>query len=137
MRDRKLLVCVVVIALLCVAVAARAQSAEEWYETGNEYLYAGDYKKAIEHYTKAIEIDPDFALAYNNRGVAYYNMGRYNEAIADYTKAIELDPEYAMAYNNRGVDYYYLGDIKNALADFKRACDLGYKNACDNYDAIK
>ncbi|WP_313894346.1 tetratricopeptide repeat protein, partial [Psychrobacillus sp.] len=68
--------------------------------------------------TKAIEINPEYALAYNNRGSAYGNLGKYEEAVADYTKAIEISPEYAHAYNNRAKVYEKLGN--NEAGDFDR-----------------
>ena len=56
---------------------------------------------AISDYTKAIEINPLYAHAYNNRGTCYYqhflgilldDLGRKEDAIKDYTKAIEINP---------------------------------------------
>ena len=61
------------------------------------------YKGAIVDYTKAIELDPEYALAYDNRGASKYYLEDYKGAIEDHTKAIELDPEYVYAYFNRGV----------------------------------
>ena len=42
---------------------------------------------------KAIELDPDFAEVYNNRGTAYSDRSEYKRAIEDYNKAIDLKPE--------------------------------------------
>ena len=56
-------------------------------------------------FSDAIELNPNDAEAYNNRGVAYSNKGDYDRAIADYTKAIELNPDYVEAYSNRGGAY--------------------------------
>ena len=47
--------------------------------------------------TKAIELKPDYADAYNNRGIARLDSGDLAGAIADYTKAIGLKPDYAYA----------------------------------------
>ena len=63
----------------------------------------GDFSGAIANYTKAIKIDPNYADAYINRGLAKDNLEDYYGAIADYNKAIELDPNDAVAYYNRGV----------------------------------
>ena len=52
-----------------------------------------EYDSAIRDYTKAIELDPKFVDAYNNRGLSYDNKKEYDSAIRDYTKAIELDPK--------------------------------------------
>ena len=60
---------------------------------------------AIQDPKSAIRLDPQLALAYNNRGDAYRDLGRYQKAIQDYNEAIRLDPQLALAYNNRGDAY--------------------------------
>ena len=57
-----------------------------------------DYNGAISDYTKAIEINPNYAKAYYNRGLTKRNLKDFNGAISDYTKAIEINPNYAKAY---------------------------------------
>ena len=81
-------------------------------------------QKAIEHYTNAIQFKPDFAVAYNNRGIAYAAKGDFDAAIADYNTAIDLDPADAKAYNNRGIAYAEKGDSDAAIADYNTAIDL-------------
>ena len=44
-------------------------------------------------YDRAIEINPDFAKAYYNRGVAYGKLGNHRQAISDYDRAIEINPD--------------------------------------------
>ena len=43
---------------------------------------------ALEDYTKAIQLKPDYHEAYNNRGLLYEAMGQQDKALADYNKAI-------------------------------------------------
>ena len=50
-------------------------------------------KKAIEYYRKAIELNPQFFQAYNNRGNAYRALKQDQKAINDYDKVIELNPQ--------------------------------------------
>ena len=72
-----------------------------------------DFKKlesAIESFDKAIQIKPNFAEAYNNRGNAFLELQKLESAIESFDKAIQIKPDYAEAYNNRG----------NALKDFKK-----------------
>jgi Flp pilus assembly protein TadD len=52
-----------------------------------------------------MQVDPNYANAYNDRGVTYEVKRDYDLAIADYTKAIELDPNRALFVNNRGRAY--------------------------------
>ena len=63
-----------------------------------------EYVAAIKDYDKAIQLEPDHAEAYNNRGgVAKAELGQDSAAISDYNKAIQLrKPDHAEAYFNRG-----------------------------------
>ena len=51
----------------------------------------GKYDEAIQCYDKAIEIDANYADAWNNKGNALDNLGKYDEAIQCYDSAIEID----------------------------------------------
>ena len=75
-------------------------------------------------FDQAIDLDPEDAAAYNNRGLAYANKGDLERAIADYDQAIALDPEDAYAYNNRGVAYFLIGNHDQALADLGKAIEI-------------
>ena len=86
-----------------------------------------DFEGAIKLYSEAIELNPNYAESYNNRGNVYYDLGQKIYAIQDYSKAIKLNPNYAEAYYNRGVYYENLGQKKEAKADFAKAKKLGYE----------
>ena len=49
--------------------------AKEWHDKGYQYFLDNEDDKAIEDYNKAIELDPNYALAYIDRGFIYYNKG--------------------------------------------------------------
>jgi len=127
---KKFVFCAVIILVLSVVgstlgcgPSAQTQAIEHTNQ-GIALADAGQYDEAITAYTKAIQLDPSFALAYNNRGCAYHNKGQYDRAIADYNKAIELDPSFALAYNNRGLAYYSKGLRNLAIADFNKVIAL-------------
>ncbi len=65
-----------------------------YFNRGNAYDDLGQYQRAIQDYTRAIQLDPDLAQAYYNRGIVYYNLGEYQRAIQDYDKACSLDSKY-------------------------------------------
>jgi tetratricopeptide (TPR) repeat protein len=52
----------------------------------------GDYEQAIRDCDKAVELEPESADIYHNRGYVYYQAGRYPEAIRDLERSLELDP---------------------------------------------
>jgi len=84
---------------------------------------------AIEDCDKAIELNPKYAEAYNNRGNGYASLGNYKRAIEDYNKALEINPKYPVAYNNRAGAYWSLENYRQAIEDLKTAARLGYENA--------
>ena len=53
---------------------------------------------AIADYTKAIEIDPNYSIAYFGRGTIYAVQNNYDLAISDFNRSIEIDPTYAEAF---------------------------------------
>jgi tetratricopeptide (TPR) repeat protein len=105
-------------------VTEKEISAEEWFEKGYKYGEAKNYDEAIQCYTEAIRLKPDYADAYNNRGNARYNRGDFAAAIKDYNEAIRLEPDHALAYNNRGLALYAKGDFAAAIKDYSEAIRL-------------
>ena len=71
--------------------------------------------------TRALELDPQSALAFANRGAAHLNKGDLDDAIADCTRALELAPQSALAFANRGAAYFQKGDFDRAIADCSQA----------------
>lgn len=85
----------------------------------------GEQDKAIQHFNKAIELKPDFAIAYSNSGVTYLRKGEFDKAIQNFDKAIQLKPDYANAYCNRGEAWMHRSEWNKAKADLTVAKDSG------------
>jgi tetratricopeptide (TPR) repeat protein len=96
----------------------------EHYHLADDYASQGQMDLAIDEYTEAISIDPEYAAAYFDRGIAFQRIGDYDRSIGDYTQAIDLDPENASSYYQRGVVYYYQGDLDKAISDLNKATEL-------------
>lgn len=90
-----------------------------------------DQQGALDDYSAALKISPDFLHCYLNRGALLGEMKQYKPAIADLTKAIELKPGYPIAFIYRGVYEYSIGQKPQACDDFNKAKQLGYKKADD------
>ncbi len=101
---------------------------------GNEYDDSGNYKQAVEDYSKAIAIKPHLAEAYYNRGNVYNRLGNYGQAIEDYIRAIEIKPDFAEAYYNRSVAYGVLGNYRQAIEDLNRVIEIKPDYADAYYD---
>lgn len=99
-------------------------NAVDWFNKGSEAESANRWREAVGAYKKAIKLKPDYAEAYNFRGLAYWNLDNNQQAIKDYTKTLELKPDYAEAYFNRGNAYYDLGNYQQAINDYSKAIEL-------------
>jgi tetratricopeptide (TPR) repeat protein len=95
---------------------------------GISYANNGQHDLAIREFNMAIDIDPKYAKAYNNRGGLYNNKGQHDLAINDYNKAIEIDPEFADAYNNRGLSHDIKEQYDLAISDYNKAIEIDPKN---------
>ena len=111
----------VLIGVLFLSVSVYAQTAEEYLRSGNDNFKLDNFDQAIVDYTRAIDINPNLAKAYNNRGVAYAREGSLPRAIADFTMAIANNLKDAEAYNNRGRAYARQGNLSQAVFDYTKA----------------
>jgi tetratricopeptide (TPR) repeat protein len=82
------------------------------------------YNKAIADYTQAINLNPNFAPAYRDRGIAYSYSGDYDKALADFNQALRLNPNDPTVYRERGNIYGFQGDDTRALADYNRSINV-------------
>ncbi|MGD9335337.1 MAG: tetratricopeptide repeat protein [Desulfobacterales bacterium] len=99
-------------------------SINDVFKKGMDEFIDNNFNESIQEFTKAIEIDPEFRLAYVSRGAALMKMDRNEEAIADFDHAVALDPDYPKPYHLRGLARVELGDHEGALKDFGSAIDL-------------
>jgi lipoprotein NlpI len=118
--------CLIFIVLIVNCYGAK-KTAEQFYAEGKKYSSVENADKAINSYSQAIKLNPKFAKAYNNRGIAYVGKSQYDLAIADFNKAIELDQKNGKVYNNRAVAYWYKGEKDKAAQDVQKAKSLGIK----------
>ena len=71
----------------------RLFEARQWFDKGYQYSLNKEHDSAIEAYTKAIALDPNYADAYTNRGIAYALSGNMGRAISDFQKACDMGNE--------------------------------------------
>jgi tetratricopeptide (TPR) repeat protein len=82
-----------------------------------------EYDAAVEDCSRAIKLDPNFAMAYSMRGCFLKKNKDINRAIADVTKAIELDDSNAIPFVYRAAFWKDLGQNELAIADFNEAIE--------------
>jgi len=97
---------------------------QAFYNLGNIYRKLKKYDLALDHYTKAIEVQPRREEVYNNRGVVFLNLGEYEKAYNDFSKGMSLNPLHHESYNNRGFALSLMGKYDMAIRDFEMALKL-------------
>ena len=81
------------------------------------------YKAAIKHYTAALQLNPDLAEIYHNRGALQSLLGHPESAIADWDAALACNPDFTEAYFNRGAAKTTLGDFEGGIIDCSTAIE--------------
>jgi len=122
--------------ILLIKVKNREENirkAQEYFKHGDKHFHkTGDVDKAIQSYTKGIQLDSSYINAYFNLGLIYQIEREHSKAIKNFSKVIALDSKNAKAYLYRGQALNYIEENKtNACIDWKKSCDLGYDTGCN------
>jgi Flp pilus assembly protein TadD len=136
------------ILLTCLILPARAQmdryeeqdvsvapKAREQLRRGDRLAKDQHFEEAVAAYRQALSLQPDYAQAYHQMGLAYAALNRYPEAVKALEKAAQLRPRAGLIYENLGVAYVKmgrwgkLGRDQEARAQFAEALRLQPKMA--------
>ena len=77
-----------------------ADDAEFWWEWGLTYDAAGQSRRAVEAFTKSLELNPYAARVYTARGVNFLKLGDTASAAKDFEAALAVNPADAQAHYN-------------------------------------
>jgi tetratricopeptide (TPR) repeat protein len=110
--------------------------AEEWHTQARAYLGRGAVRDGMRALKRALELAPDLAPAYVDRGMVLLSAGYIDHAADDFEQALCLDPNSGPAYYGRGTARHANGDYLGALEDVQRALALDRDNALTYQRAI-
>jgi len=102
-----------------------AKQARVYRTQGIQLQQHGDLDGAMNLYQKAIELDPAYAVAYNDLGVIYEAKGFVDRAEESYLKAVKIDPSYLSAYTNLALLYQNKRELDKAAVYWKKRAELG------------
>ena len=81
----------------------------------------GNERLALADFDKGIEVEPDYASVYHNKGWYLNKLGRHQKAIPYFEKTLELEPDRAVTYENLADTYLNLGAKQKAIKAFQKA----------------
>ncbi|MEC3880415.1 tetratricopeptide repeat protein [Parapedobacter sp. 10938] len=135
------------------ALPDEAKDPNVMYMLAYSQYQIGEYRKALESFSKVIELRPDHESAYYYRGKANNILAvqtdtrissgnrekMLNQAIVNYTKAIELNGEDVKYYQNRGIAYRDLGILRGTAgtANYDKAIATdAYNNSVVDFEQV-
>jgi len=106
----------------------KAKTLKKTIDKGIAFAKVRKYDEAISEFNKAIELNPNTAEAYFNRGHVYGFKGNPDQSISDFTKAIGINPNFVDAYKMRASAYFLKQEFDKAWNDVHKLEAMGYKN---------
>ncbi|KAF7562005.1 hypothetical protein G7046_g2133 [Stylonectria norvegica] len=101
-------------------VPTSLDDAESYKAAGNRFFKDRNYPKAIEQYSKAVDLFPLSATYLGNRAAAYMSNGQYDAALDDCSRATDLDPQNPKILLRLARIYTGLGRPEEAMTTFSR-----------------
>jgi Flp pilus assembly protein TadD len=104
------------------------EQARMYRRQGLEMQNIGNPDSAMSLYQKAIELDPAYAVAFNDLGIIYEAKGLIDLAEKNYLKSIKIDPMYLSTYSNLALLYENKRDLEKAAFYWEKRAQLGALN---------
>lgn len=100
------------------------REARQYYHEGQAAFKAKNLKKAVYFYRKAVEIDQNFAFAWDNLGLTYRYLKKYDKALEAYKKSLEISPKGALPLQNIPIVYEHMDKPQLALDAYNQLTKL-------------
>jgi TolB-like protein/Flp pilus assembly protein TadD len=89
------------------------------------WLYDFDFSQANREFQRAIELNPNYAIAHQQYGnILLSALGRFDEAIAEAKRAVELDPLSLVINSDLGVDYFFARRYDEAITQLRKTLEM-------------
>src|SRR5580698_1915230 len=100
------------------------EDAQELFSRGHQAFNGGDFREAIECFSRSIQLRPDVAAPYRFRAYAYLELGDRIRALNDLDQAIRLKPDDVQLFADRAAELYAQKAFDQALADCDKVLKL-------------
>ncbi len=106
---------------------------ELYLNRGNLHAMRDERTNAIDDFTQALKLKPNYLQALANRSFGYMNIAQYDKALVDANKLVTLVPDSAEGYAKRGMIYESCDMFGEAVADYQRAIAIDPGDAYNYY----
>lgn len=105
------------------------EQVESLKSQGNSAFSAGEFEKAIELFTQAINLDSSNHVLFSNRSAAYSSLKKFELALKDAESTTSLKSNWAKGYSRKGAAYFGLDKLEEALAAYRQGLEYEPDNA--------
>lgn len=121
-----------------VTVDGDKAKAEDYFKKGTQFWKTFDIRDAIEAFTKAIEVSPNYLPALSERGIVYYMIGESKNAVSDFDKVLKIEPDNVKILHYRGLALTEIAvKTKDDENDRKTANGFAQRSLADLSKAIE
>ncbi len=100
----------------------------ELFQTAIELYRQKEYQRAIDAFTKVIDIAPDHLESFRIRGAIYMKLNKHDLAVRDFEKAVLIDPGKEGVHSDLGTAWYYAENYHKALEYYDIEIEQGHEN---------
>jgi tetratricopeptide (TPR) repeat protein len=118
----------VIIVTACLPLVAFTQNAKQYYKTGLTFVEAGNYQDAIDQFTKALDLEPEYTQAYVERARSYEAYGDLKNAADDLKRALVFEQKEPELYYDAARVNFSLERYKDALQLVTQSTELDRKS---------
>jgi len=112
---------------LMLSLSLGAQNAKKFYKTGEDFIESENFEDAIDQFSKAVDLDPDFEDAYLERAKAHEKLGNLKAAAADYDRLTAIEPKEENYYFNLGRLYHIQEMYDESIPPLSMALEIDRK----------
>jgi tetratricopeptide (TPR) repeat protein len=123
------------------AFTAASLEAVHWYGTAMQQQFAGKFDDAVKSFSKAVELDPNFARAWAGMAGQAANLNRLQDAQAYFKQAMAHVDRMTERerFRARGIYYRRMGDLRKCVEEYTElvkqfpADNIGHLNLANCY----
>ncbi len=93
-------------------------------EEGSKFLRNQQFSKAIEIFTEVINLDQNWAEAWNKRATVFYMMGKFKQSQEDIDKVLALEARHFGALAGQGLVNIQLKNYEKAIFSYQQAKEI-------------
>lgn len=109
---------------LSLPMGSRVDTASAYFNRGLIHQSSKSLQKAVDDFSRSIQLDPGVAKVYQNRGNSLLVLGKKADAVADLKMAVSLRPDVGEFHYSRGRAYHEMSEHNLALTDYDTAIRL-------------